>query len=131
MGWNEGYEIMEATVIAVYDTGKLTKESLDTLMLPYYDTDIDSGGSQNLRSKDGHNVKEIVCLVMEPERYRDEVGDESNVMPNYVQRSEKGFSVPYCEGYYYDTWQEAVADEHACKVYDLWLKITKKHWKFW
>ena len=130
MGWNEGYRIMEETVISVYNTGKLTKELLDAIMRPYYDTDIDSGGSQNLRSKDGLDVEQIVCKVMEPERY-EEIGSFPDSMPDYVQHSEKGYFTSDLELYVYETWQEAVKNKRENDFYDSWYGITRKNWKFW
>jgi hypothetical protein len=60
MGWNQGYTIFEATVVGAYDLGKLDKALLSVLMEPYRGSDIDSGGEQGLRSKDGLDVVEIV-----------------------------------------------------------------------
>jgi hypothetical protein len=60
MGWNKGYTIFEATVIGAYDLGKLDKDMLTVLMEPYRGTDIDSGGSCALKSKDGKGVEQIV-----------------------------------------------------------------------
>lgn len=60
MGWNAGYRVFEATVIGAYDLGKLDKKLLSVLMEPYRDTDIDSGGSKNLKTKDGLSVEEVV-----------------------------------------------------------------------
>lgn len=60
MGWNTGYTIFEATVVGSYDIGKLDKEMLTVLMEPYRDSDIDSGGSEDLKSKDGKGVEQIV-----------------------------------------------------------------------
>lgn len=60
MGWNTGYTIFESTVVGAYDIGKLDKELLTVLMEPYRDSDIDSGGSEDLKSKDGKMVEQIV-----------------------------------------------------------------------
>jgi len=60
MGWNQGYRVFEATVIGAYDLGKLDKELLAVLMEPFRGTDIDSGGSRNLKAKDGKEVEQIV-----------------------------------------------------------------------
>jgi hypothetical protein len=60
MGWNQGYTIFEATVVGAYDQGKLDKDLLRVLMEPYRGSDIDSGGSRGLQSKDGLFVEEIV-----------------------------------------------------------------------
>jgi hypothetical protein len=63
MGWNAGYEIMEATVVGAYDLGVLDKRLLKVLMEPYRDSDIDSGGSNDLTAKDGLDLREIVLAV--------------------------------------------------------------------
>lgn len=60
MGWNTGYTIFEQTVIGAYDLGKLDKDLLTVLMEPYRGTDIDSGGSQGLKTKDGKDVMRVV-----------------------------------------------------------------------
>ena len=60
MGWNEAYTIFESTVIGAYDLGKLDKALLTVLMEPYRDSDIDSGGSCDMESKDGKRVEQIV-----------------------------------------------------------------------
>lgn len=60
MGWSAGYTIFEATVVGAYDLGKLDKALLTVLMEPYRNTDIDSGGCQDLESKDGKMVDQIV-----------------------------------------------------------------------
>ena len=71
MGWNSGYTTMEATVIAIYNTGNLTAELLDEIMTPYKGTGCDSGGSHDLRSNDGLGVKEIICKTMKPAEYKE------------------------------------------------------------
>jgi len=63
MGWNAGYTIFEKSVVGAYDLGKLDKELLSVLMEPYRDSDIDSGGSLDLTSKDGKSVEQIVIEV--------------------------------------------------------------------
>ena len=60
MGWNQGYTIVEATVVGAYDLGKLDKKLLTVLLEPYRNSDIDSGGSRNLKSKDGKSFEQIV-----------------------------------------------------------------------
>lgn len=61
MGWNEGYSLLEETVIRVYDLGKLDKTMVIALFEPYRGRDIDSGGSRGLRTKDGKTMEEVVC----------------------------------------------------------------------
>lgn len=47
-------------MVGAYDLGKLDKELLTVLMEPYRGSDIDSGGSRDLKSKDGKGVELIV-----------------------------------------------------------------------
>lgn len=105
MGWNEGYRTMERTVVSAYDTGSLTPELLDSLMEPYKGTDCDRGGSENLRSRDGLGVEEIICKIMEPEKYEDVI--------KHLQ---------YDEG---ETW------ESSGKTYDLFWEIWNGKWGIW
>ena len=60
MGWNKGYTIFESTVIGAYELGKLDKKLLSVLMEPYRNSDIDIGGSKDLKAKDGKEVLQIV-----------------------------------------------------------------------
>lgn len=66
MGWNQGYTIFEETVIGAYNQGKLDADLLSVLMEPYRDTDIDSGGSRDLKTDDGMETTEVVVSIMEP-----------------------------------------------------------------
>lgn len=77
MGWNSGYTIFESTVVGAYDLGKLDKPLLTVLMEPYRDSDIDSGGSNDLESKDGKDVRQIVIEVMGGTVY-DKPADEND-----------------------------------------------------
>lgn len=104
MGWNIAYTIMEQQVVSLYDAGILTKDVLNGLMQPFYGTDIDSGGSRNLKSKDGKSAEDIICYIMEPEKYRE---------------ATEGF-VPDPEQ---PDWNE--------KLYDLCMEITRREWEFW
>ena len=105
MGWNQGYTIVESQVVSLYDLGVLnSKEILKTLLKPFSDQDVDSGGSYNLRAKDGKSFEEIICFFMEPEKYQavlDAVG--------------------------------AVTDEYKrnIAVYDLYSDIARREWGFW
>ena len=104
MGWNEGYTIMEQQVVTLYDAGLLNKESLNALMQPYCNTDIDHGGSYDLKAKDGKSADNIVCFIMEPEKYREAI-------ESFVPDPED--------------------PEYNEKLYDLWYEITRREWKFW
>lgn len=59
MGWNQGYTIYEATIVAAYNSGKLDKELLAAIMEPYRGTDIDHGGETGLRTKDGKSADQV------------------------------------------------------------------------
>lgn len=67
MGWNQGYTVLEAQTIALYDLGVLTPEVINALCAPFRDTDIDSGGSRNLKAKDGRSFEDILLAVAAPE----------------------------------------------------------------
>lgn len=71
MGWNKGYTIMENTVVNLYDSGVLTSDLLNKIMEPYKRTDCDSGGSHDLKSKNGLCVEEIICKTMKPKEYKE------------------------------------------------------------
>lgn len=86
MGWNTGYTIFEATVVGAYDLGKLDKALLEVLMEPYRNTDIDSGGSCDLESRDGKTVEEIVIETMGetlPTRPAGDLEDSSDAWDAY------------------------------------------------
>jgi len=90
MGWNTGYTIFESTVVGAYDLGKLDKDLLSVLMEPYRDSDIDSGGSNDLASKDGKNVQQIVIetwgLEMPP-KPDTEYGDAPDSWDDYHNKA--------------------------------------------
>jgi hypothetical protein len=104
MGWNKGYTIMESQVVSLYDMGVLTKEVLNATMQPFCDSDIDHGGSCDLKSKDGKSADDIICFIMEPDKYRE-------ATENFVPDPEE------------PDWNE--------KLYDLCYEITRREWKFW
>lgn len=84
MGWNTGFRIFEATVIGAYDLGKLDKALLSALMEPYRGTDIDSGGSRNLTSKDGKEIQQIVVEAWGLEiPQKPQEGDHDDVWEGY------------------------------------------------
>jgi hypothetical protein len=64
MGNNSAFTVFEATVVGIYDLGKLDRKVLAVLMEPYRDSDADSGGKAGLTGKDGLEVEEIVIKVM-------------------------------------------------------------------
>ncbi len=62
MGWNQGFDIFEETVIGVYNVGKLDKDLLEVLASPYRDTDIDTG---NYNEKKANDCKTVLQIVIE------------------------------------------------------------------
>lgn len=100
MGWNKGYTIFEATVIGAYDLGKLDKALLAVLMKPYANSDIDSGGSRGLLTKDGKSVEQVVIELM-----------GGKPTPPYPKDSD----------------DEEVWDAYHNAVYDEFYPIVRKH----
>lgn len=103
MGWNEGYTILESTVIGAYDLGKLDKPLLRVLMEPYRNRDIDHGGSRDLRSKDGLSCDEIVVKTLRP-----------NAFANAVKLRREDD---------YEKYWEAIGDS--------WYELTRKEFAYW
>lgn len=103
MGWGEGYRIMEQQVICLYDKGLLNKEILDSIMEPFKNTDIDLVGSQDLKANDGKSADDIICFIMEPEKYQE-------IIENYIPNPEE------CG------WNE--------ELYELYYEIVQREWEF-
>lgn len=76
MGWNEAYTIVEEQIVNLYDLGVLTLPVLDALCEPFRDTDIDSGGSRDLKSKDGKGMERIAVELIRPD-FKPNVPDEA------------------------------------------------------
>jgi len=104
MGWNKGYSIMEKQVVGLYDLEILTKDVLEVIMEPFCNSDIDSGGSNNLKAKDGKTAEDIICFIMEPEKYQE-------VVKNFIPDPEE------------PDWNEG--------LYDLYNKIVREKWGIW
>ena len=78
MSWNSGYRIIEKNVIDVYNEGLLTAKLLDILMNPYKGKDCDSGGSEDIKSKDGLSAERIICKIMKPDKYKEIVSGKKD-----------------------------------------------------
>lgn len=103
MGWNTGYTIFEATVVGAYDLGKLDKALLTVLMEPYRGTDIDSGGSNDLLSKDGKDVEQIVVETwggVMPTKPPGEYDDDPDAWDQYHDEAYDAFSAVTNEFYW-------------------------------
>lgn len=103
MGWNFAYKIMEEQVVNLYNLGLLNMNILNGLMKPFIESDIDHGGSCDLKANDGKSADDIICYIMEPERYREAMG---NFIPD---SNDLG-------------WNE--------KLYNLCAEITWREWQF-
>jgi hypothetical protein len=95
---------MEQQVVSLYDKGVLTKDVLNTLMQPFCGSDIDSGGSQNLKTKDGKSADDVICFIMESERYREAT---ENFAPDPGD------------------------PDYNRELFDLCYEITRREWNFW
>ena len=113
MGWNEGYRIMERQVVALYDLNVLSKDVLNAVMEPFKNTDIDSGGSEDLKAIDGLGVENIVCKVVKPQEY------ERILETTEACRDADG-ECKSCGG-----------EGRDCLLFDLWSDIKKNEWRFW
>lgn len=67
MGNNGAYTTWEEQVMTLYEKGVLTLAVLDAISEVFRDTDIDSGGSQDLIARDGKDVIEVCMALIEPE----------------------------------------------------------------
>jgi len=96
---------MEATVVGAYDLGVLDTKLLKVLLDPYKSTDIDHGGSQDLRAKDGLGADDIIIKLVDPKAFkrlepvRKEIGKHPK---NYTKLTEKQQEVQ--EQYYEDRY---------------------------
>lgn len=77
MGNNAAYTTFEHTIITLYDKGVLDLDLLDTLAKEYAGSDIDSGGSRNLKTKDGKDL-ETVCIELVDPGWKSESEVESD-----------------------------------------------------
>jgi|ERR1041385_870592 hypothetical protein len=66
MGNNAAYSAFEHTIITIYNYGVLTLDLLDELAKEYEDTDIDSGGSRDLKTKDGKTLEDVCIGLVDP-----------------------------------------------------------------
>lgn len=71
MGNNERYTLFEHTVITLYDSKKLDAEVLDKLAEAHRGTDIDYGGSRDLKTSDGLSLPEVILCFKSPDKYRE------------------------------------------------------------
>ena len=73
-------------------------------MKPFCDTDIDHGGSQDLKAKDGKSADDIICFIMEPEKYK-------KAVENFVPDPDE--------------------PDYNDELDSLWYEITRREWNFW
>ncbi len=69
---------MEHTIIVLYNEDILTRDLLSKLMEPFKSLHLENGETDEIAAKDGLMMKEIICKIMEPERYENAVNDPRN-----------------------------------------------------
>lgn len=67
MGNNAAYATFEHTIITLYDKGVLDLDLLDILACEYEGMDVDSGGSQDLQSRDGKSLEQVCIELVDPD----------------------------------------------------------------
>ena len=87
MGWIDGGAVFEKQIIELYNADLLTKDILERIAEPFKETDCDTAGFHDIVANDGKNVYEIICLIMEPEKYKALCGKQLN----YFDGEEKVF----------------------------------------
>lgn len=105
MGWNQGFKILEDTVLEVYEKGALNKEMLSILLNPYKGTDIDTGGWQEKKAKDGLDVIEIMIKTYYGELKKEPKREDYETEEEYVLELE----------------------EYQDEIWDLYFEIQKAH----
>lgn len=105
---------MEETVIGVYNLGKLDVKMLKVLAKPYKGTDIDSGGSQNMKTKDGKSVEDLIIKLMAPNEFK-KLEATRLMLAKHPKKYEK------------KTDEQKLAEEmYGERCYDVFYKITHK-----
>lgn len=69
MGWIDGGSVFEKQIIELYNAKLLNRKILDGIAEPFKETDCDTAGFHDLVAEDGKNAYEIICLIMEPQKY--------------------------------------------------------------
>lgn len=106
MGDNRSYTNFESLTIDLYDKGLLNKEILSSIMEQYRDTDIDSGGSQDLISKDGLDIARVVLKTFDIQ-----VPEKPNIPENWKDQTEE---------------QQEIWNDYCDTMYDLFNEVTDK-----
>lgn len=76
MGSNHLWTMAEGQIVSAYDNGLLTLDTLDVICNAYAGTDIDSGGSRDLETKDGKSMEQVAVELVNPEFLPDENDDD-------------------------------------------------------
>lgn len=77
MGNNNAFRYFEETVIKIYDLGVLTLPVLEAIASEFESTDIDTGGSQDLKSKNGKSIAQI-CVELVLPKFQPGVREEDD-----------------------------------------------------
>ena len=118
MAWNEGYEILEKTIVDIYDAGRMDADLLKMILDPYRETDIDHGGSQNLKTRDGKTADDIIIEflgapeIKEQLVLRKQLADDAGATEEklYARNPEKNF-------------ESENAYDHAQNMYWAWSEL--------
>ena len=103
MGDNRGYSIYEHIIVGLYDNDALNKATLDVVLFPFKGTDMDHGGSEDMRSKDDLSADEIVVKIGNPDYWNE-----------YQQRNQAFLDNGIL-------WDDALQDEFD----EEWRKLTE------
>lgn len=104
---NEAYSAIESIAIHLYDTGKLDLATLDVICGEWQWCDVDPGGSNGLKTKDGLCLDEVIVKVANPAWWK----KNARKRPKAGDNTDK-----------WGTWYYAYSNE--CD------KITRKRWKW-
>ncbi len=121
MGWNEGYSIYEEIVIGLYDKNVLTQDVLQIVLNPFRDTDMDHGGSADLKTHDGLNADEVVVKVAKPE-FWDNWDKRRN---DILQKSDCSTWEQWYEKFTYKTKEYKEESNLSDEFHDTWASITE------
>ena len=67
MGSNYLWTMAESQIVSIYDNGLMTLDTLDAICNAYAGTDIDSGGSRDLETKDGKSMEQVAVELVNPD----------------------------------------------------------------
>lgn len=109
MGWSSAGKIVSEQVLSLYNSNKLSKETLNSIVKPYIGSDCDTDYFYD-KAEDGKDVHEIICKIMLPTEYEKTV--QSLVFDDDIDEEDKHFI-------------------NSNNGLDLFYKIWRETWKMW